>query len=73
MGVRVGRIDGVEHDDLLALVTGFGDQLLGLVETSLPVRAAAPASLAIGVQQVKKDGQSFQFCGSPAKAVMKSA
>ena len=35
MGMRVGRIGGVEHDDLLAPVTGLGDQLLGLVEIPL--------------------------------------
>ena len=39
----------------------------------MPVSAAEPALLDIGVVQVKKEGHTFQFCGSPAKALMKSA
>ena len=36
MGMRVGRTHGAEHHDLLALVTGLGAQLLGLVDIPLP-------------------------------------
>jgi len=36
MGMRVERTHGVEHHDLLALLTGLGAQLLGLVDIPLP-------------------------------------
>jgi hypothetical protein len=43
-----------------------------LSKSRWPVGASDPALFAIGVPQVKKDGHSFQFCGSPAYATMKS-
>jgi hypothetical protein len=43
-----------------------------LAKTRLPVSASEPALFAIGAPQVKKEGQTRQFFGSPATAVMKS-
>jgi hypothetical protein len=71
--MRRSGVDRVEDDNLLALVSRFADQLLGVVEIALAGSASKPAVFAIGVPQVKKDGQRFQFLGSPAKAFMKSA
>src|SRR5215831_12662859 len=72
MAVRGRCIDRVEHDDLLAFVAGLGDEPFGFVEIALPVNAPEPASLAIGVPQVKKDGQRLQFFESPASELINS-
>ena len=56
--VRDRLIDPIHHDNRLAFVTGLGNQLLCLVEITFPAQAAEPASLAIGVPQVKNEGQT---------------
>src|SRR6266852_7363339 len=46
---------------------------LALSKSRLPVSASDPALFAIGVPQVKNDGQRFQLVGSPARALINSA
>jgi hypothetical protein len=70
--VRARQVGRVRDDDLLALVSGLGDEPSALPKTRLPVSASEPALFAIGAPQVKKEGQTRQFFGSPATAVMKS-
>src|SRR5580693_4562407 len=48
-------------------------RLFALSKSRLPVSASEPTLLAIGVPQVKNEGQRFQFVGSPAKALINSA
>ena len=66
------RVDSVENDDRFALVAASAINFLVLSKSRLPVSAPEPALLAIGVPQVKNDGQTFQFFGSPAKALLNS-
>ena len=64
------RLVGRGHqDDLLALVAGLLDQRLGRSKSRLPVSASEPAVFAIGVPQVKNDGQGLPFLASPAIAI----
>jgi hypothetical protein len=43
-----------------------------LSKSRLPVSASVPALFAIGLPQVKKEGQRFQFAESPAKTLINS-
>ena len=45
-------------------------RLFALSKSRLLVSASEPTLPAIGVPQVKNDGQMFQFVGSPANALM---